>query len=267
MKKRITWLLTILFILTLAACGGTADEAGGGLTEGGPIPDYEDNVLGSGRGWYGDLPKGLRPMVMVGGKLYRWTGLSKEFCFRGEEVYTVGDSSTVLPEGYTVAGELSGITEAVPSEELQLRAGFDATGTVFVSAETPEVVYALMTTDWFENFYIRFVSDELRDNECISYQGRAYRISIGTDICEKVEALPEGCVLAGTLQYIGSDAIPVGDLETNCISDSYSKTLHGREVYTDPADPGVLYVYEHQYWAQGDYPAWRACRLWSEHTE
>lgn len=249
MKKLFAWTLIVLSLLLFVGCGREK------------LPSHDDNPLSSGSGWHGDLPKGIRPMVMVNGKLYRWTGMSKEFLFQGAEVYRIGDSSTVLPEGYTAFGEISGITEEVPSEELQLRAGFEATGTVYVSEQTPEAVYIYMTTDWFSDSYIRFVSDDLHDNECISYLGLQYRFTLDGEI---VKELPEGFASVGTLNYIGADRIPLQDLETNRIADGYSKSLDGREVYADLGDSSVLYVYEHQYWAQGDYPAWRICSLWTE---
>lgn len=249
MKKLLAWTLIVLSLFLFVGCG--REE---------PV-SYDDNPLSSGSGWYGDLPKGIRPMVMVNGKLYRWTGMSKEFLFQGSEVYQMGDAATVLPEGYTAAGEISGITEEVPFEELQLRAGFEATGTVYVNEQTPEAVYVLMTTDWLTDTYIRFVSDDLRDNECITYHGQQYRFALGGEL---VKELPESCALVGTLHYIGADSIPLQDLETNRIADGCSKYLDGREAYAAPDNSGVLYVYEHQYWAQGDYPAWRVCPLWAE---
>ena len=58
------------------------------------------------------LPKGIIPIVLVNGKDYHWKGLAD------------------LPKGYNVIGEISGISEKSPCEELQLMAGFEATGTV-----------------------------------------------------------------------------------------------------------------------------------------
>ena len=254
------WIL-LLVVLGLFGCGYRfVDE-----NPEAKIVEYENNIINSGRGWFGDVPKGLRPMLMVGGKLFRWTGMSKEHHgLENGDVYTVADSSSFLPEGYVSVGEISSITEEVPLEELQLRAAFKATGTVFVNEDIPEVVYALMSTSWFTDYYIRFVSDDLHDNECISYQGKQYRFNIDPYICKKLKELPQGCILIGTLNYIGSDIIPINDLETNCISDSYSKYLDGREVYADPNDLTVIYVYEHQYWAKGDKPAWVTCPLWEE---
>lgn len=249
MKKSFAWMLVLLCVFLLVGCGREK------------LPSHDDNPLSSGSGWHGDLPKGIRPMVMVNGKLYRWTGMSKEALFQGNEVYYMGDVATTLPEGYTAVGEISGITEEVPCEELQLRAGFEATGTVYVSEQTPEALYVLMTTDWFSDSYIRFVSDDLHDNECIAYLGQQYRFSLDGEI---VRELPEGFASVGTLDYIGADSIPLQNLETNRIADGYSNFLGGREVYANPNDPAMLYVYEHQYWAQGDYPAWRMCPLWTE---
>lgn len=264
MKKCILWVALVMCVVGLSGCNNRAGNENVVVPDGGKtVSEYEDNILSSGSGWYGDLPKGLRPMLMVNGKLFRWTGMSKELhILDSGEVFTVADNSTILPDGYEPIGEISGITEEVPTQELQLRAAFKASGTMYTNAETPEVIYVLMTTDWFEDHYIRFVSDDLKDCECIAYLGRQYRINVGTDICERVKELPEGCELVGKLRYIGRDLLPVNDLEVNRPGDSFSKVLDGREVYADPNDSSVIYVYEHYYWSQGDYPAWRVCHLW-----
>ena len=230
----------------------------------GPILDYENNEISSARGWFGDFPNGLRPMMMVNGKLYRCTGKSLKLSIQDSKVYLTGAARNILPDGYTAIGEISGITEEVPSKELQLRAAFEASGTVFTNEQTPEAIYVQMTALSYTDDYIRFVSDDLHDNECISYHGNLYRFLPDYDICELIKELPENCVQIGTLKYIGDDTIPRNDLETNRISDSYSYLIDGREVYADPNDDCLLYVYEHHYWAEGDYPAWRVCKLWSE---
>lgn len=43
--------------------------------------------------------------------------------------------------------------------------------------------------------------------------------------------------------------------------DTYSKALEGREVYLDPNNPEILYLYELCYWAQGEYPAYLPCPI------
>lgn len=267
MKKVIILLTVLLLAFSFAACKGKPVTNVVTETE---INDADEiDAGGPSAGWYGDLPGGFTPVIMVNGKLYTWTGMSKEYIYiEADDGYTdvviVGDTSTVLPNGYSEAGEILSITAETPTENLQLMAGFEASGTVYTSEVTPEAVYVLMTTDWFENYYIRFVSDDLRDGECISYNGSQYRISIGTGISETVEELPDGYVLVGTLKYMGDDYVPSADLETNCVSDSYGHYLDGREVYADPNNNSVIYVYEHHYWAQGDYPAYLACKLWGE---
>ena len=184
------------------------------------------------------------------------------FLYPGFPVSASDDGLTYLPEGYHPCGDISGITQETPVDDLQLQAGFEASGTVFVSEDHPAVVYVLMTTDWFESFYVRFVSDALGENELLSWQGRMYRLSINSDVCKPLETLPEGCELIGNLHFVGNDSIPTGDLETNNSWDTYGNFFEGREVYAIPGDDSTLYVYEHHYWREGDYPAWRECHLW-----
>ncbi|MBQ8831396.1 MAG: hypothetical protein IJ017_07330 [Oscillospiraceae bacterium] len=252
MKKLIILLTVLVLVFSLAACGNKAADTGS--TEEGAYTDG------------GTMPGGFAPVIMVNGKLYTWTRLAVNRDFldygNGTEVFYSGDGNTFLPEGYIEAGKISEITAETPTEDMQLMAGFEASGTVYTSEITPEVVYVLMTTDWFDSKYVRFASDDLCGGECIFYNGNLYRISIGTGISPTVEELPEECVVIGTLKYIGDDAVPAADLETNCVSDTYGKYIDGREVYADPNDNSVIYVYEHQYWAQGDYPAYLACNLW-----
>ena len=277
MKKLIASVLILVCVLVLVGCDNNTELTPESRENNreiilesdteeccGPILDYENNEISSARGWFGDFPNGLRPMMMVNGKLYRCTGKSLKLSIQDSKVYLTGAARNILPDGYTAIGEISGITEEVPSEELQLRAAFEASGTVFTNDQTPEAIYVQMTALSYTDDYIRFVSDDLHDNECISYHGKLYRFLPDYDICELIKELPENCVQIGTLKYIGDDTIPRNDLETNRISDSYSYLIDGREVYADPNDDCLLYVYEHHYWAEGDYPAWRVCKLWSE---
>ncbi len=271
MKKLLTLLLVLLCIFTVSSCrkNPEIDVAPSPNVPDSPrsdIPAYENNELSSGRGWFGDLPNGLRPILMVNGKLYRWTGLSQKYHSSPDgTIYTMGDASSFIPDGYYEIGKISSITEDVPSEEMQLRAAFEASGTVFANTNTPEVVYVQMTTAWLDNAYIRFVSDDLLDNECIFYGGQQYRYRPGSyDICPRITELPEGSRLLGTLTYIGTDTIPDNDLETNRISGSFGYPTDGKEVYSDPNDSNIIYVYEHYYWSKGDYPAWRVCKSPSE---
>lgn len=194
---------------------------------------------------------------MVDGTLYRWTRLN------GASVPLETENGvilpTYLPRGYEFIGELGPVTEEPPSEDLQMQAGFSASGVVFQNPERPWVVYVHITTDWLTDSYIRFESDALA-NHLIFWDGRLLRFPHGCGI--PLEELPEGCVSIGTLQYVGDDVLPENDLECNGMEDNYGKTLTGREVFRDPSDPDVLYVFETQYWREGSYPAWEACRPW-----
>ena len=215
------------------------------------------------------LPKGITPVLRVGDTLYEWAGMSVELFLDDSGSYcSMGNGATYLPEGFHEYGEISGVTVEEPTEDLQLQAGFEASGTVFVSEEYPAVVYALLRTDWFpeEGSYIRFVSDALGDNELVSWQGRTYRFSYYYYASPVLEALPEGCELIGHLHYVGADSIPAGDLETNRRGDDYARPLEGRKVYAVPGDDSALYVYEPRYWQEDGgsawHPFWRVCHLW-----
>lgn len=225
-------------------------------------PDADPGMCGPA---CGPVPGGITPELRVGGTLYQYAGMSARlFLDPGGSYSLMGDGSTYLPEGYEPCGRISGITMEEPVEDFQLRAGFEAGGTVFASGEHPAVVYVLLCAEWTaeQGSYVRFVSDELGDNELLSWQGQMYRFSSDYEACELLEELPAGCELAGTLRFVGKDSVPAGDLETNRRGDNYAKPTDGREVYVLPGDSSVLYVYEHHYWAGGDYPAWRACHLW-----
>lgn len=265
-KKISEWKRELVAGLCLIALAGAGVWLWMGRLDGPITPDLPpDNYAAPGAAGASRLPGGITPVLRVGGTLYEWTGLAQRvFLDDGGSYSIMGTSDTYLPEGYESCGEITAVSTEEPMEDLQLQAGFEATGTVFVSEEYPAVVYVLMTTDWFENMFVRFASDELGNNELLSWQGRTYRLSIGTGASEVVEELPEGCELVGTLHFVGDDSIPAGDLETNCRSDSYGKPVEGREVYAVPGDDSVLYVYERQYWREGDYPAWLACHLWEQ---
>lgn len=234
--------------------------------QGGPVLGMDESDTGDeidGAAGCATLPGGITPMLRVDDTLYQWTGLSvRHFLDPGGSFYSSGDGVTYLPEGYQPCGDISGVTQETPTEDLQLQAGFEASGTVFVSEDRPAVIYVLMTTDWFEDSYVRFTSDALGKNELLSWQGRTYRLSIDFDVCKPLEELPEGCELIGNLHFVGNDSIPTGDLETNNMSDVHGKPFEGREVYAIPGGNSTLYVYEHHYWREGDYPTWRECHLW-----
>ncbi len=241
----------LLLLCILAGCGSSpshSDTASFGA-------DHGTSILG-----------GILPAVRIGGTDYTYTGLAFPIHgadVSGGEVYVNAAGSTELPDGYTEAGDISSVTQDALSEERQLRVGYDATGTIYTSQATPEVVYVLIRSDAFDAFdaaYFRFVS-AARTKDSIYYQGNRYFAGFGA--LSAVKELPAGCQQIGTLHFIGIDGIPTQDLETNCPGDSYSQALEGRAVYFDPNNPDYLYIYERHYWAQGDYPAYVPCPLLS----
>lgn len=203
------------------------------------------------------LPGGIDPVLLVDGKRYLWHGVNNGgMVIQADEE---GRLTSYLPEGCEALGALGEITEDPPEEDLQMQAGFPASGDVYADPEKPLVAYVLMTTDWFKETYIRFESEELGDN-LIAWDGRLFQIPIGYN--QFVEELPEGCVSIGKLKFVPPDTLPENDLECNGMGDSFGHTLTGREVLQDPVDPDTLYVFETRYWREGSYPAWEVCRPW-----
>ena len=248
MKLR-RFLLPLLLLGMLVGCGSQ--------------PSDSDAVSSAADGAT-SFPGGILPTILIGQSTYTCTGLAFPLYGTdapGGEVYVNAAGATELPDGYTEAGTISSVTQNTLSEEFQLRAGFDATGTIYTSQTTPEVVYVLLSSNAFDAFdeaYFRFVSDA-RAKDSIFYQGNLYLADFGD--CSSLKELPTGCQQIGTLHFIGIDGIPTRDLETNHPGDTYSKALEGREVYFDPNNPEILYLYALCYWAQGEYPAYLPCPI------
>ena len=205
----------------------------------------------------------VTPQILVGDTIYYWAEMSykkENEGVPGKRISTVGDS-TYLPEGFTEYGTFASTIQESPQEELQIQADFPASGTVYRNPDAPEVVYILMTTDWFQDSYVRFASRDLFDGDRIAWNGTQYCAPFRKGIDTPLEALPEGAVSIGTLHFIGQDYIPQKDLETNCISDDIGMSLEGREVFADPKDSDYIYVYKSHLGSSGGY--WK-CPVWRE---
>lgn len=232
MKRLFIFPLALALCLgILSACGETAEET---------VPAGNDIPASANCGSF-DHKGGATPALLVDGTLYYWERMVQ------------------LPYGYEEAGPLGAVSPDPPEENFEMQADFSASGTVYTDPERPLVVIVLMTTDRFTDLYIRFESDGLTDH-LIRWDGRLFRFPLGSGV--SVKELPEGCVSIGTLTYVGDDILPSADLECNAVFDSHGEYLGGREVFQDPADPDVLYVFETQYWREGSYPAWKICRPW-----
>lgn len=245
MKKGI--LTFIMLSLFLALCFGCSNQS-------------QDSCQ------WGEFPGGIEPVLMVNGKLYQWNRLNA-LGLTAQDENGVVVSGTYLPEEFQEAGEITSVTEETPTQDFQIQAGFPVTGTIYTDPEAPLVVYACINTDWLKDCYIRFVNEAYQPS-LIRLGGKLYWFDAVGDgaVCasESLEELPKGCVSAGTIQGIVWDQYPEHELEINDAQDTYGKSLWGREVFRDPENERVIYLYEEHYWREGSYPMWRACHLWEE---
>lgn len=101
----------------------------------------------------------MTPVLLVNGERFYWTESSTP---SSEAVEVLADGTyrygTELPQGYTLLGEISSVSEDSPQNELQLQASFPASGTVYVNAAEPDSIYVNISTDWLTDSYVRFDS-------------------------------------------------------------------------------------------------------------
>lgn len=193
-----------------------------------------------------DLPGDTTPTIVYNNKLYYWSGLE------------------VVPNSFERVANAEAAPDKPQTAEIQIEAEFDAEGEVYANPEYPEVIYVEMSTDWFANKTVRFVTKELGDCERIAYQGRQYRMKYGTGE-DQIETLPEESELIGTLHFIGRDSVPQNDLETNIPNDVHSMdSMEGREVFACPADKSKIYVTIYDYYRGGMEIMYQACYLWED---
>lgn len=206
----------------------------------------------------------VTPQILVDDTVYYWHGMSLEHTggdIPGRRASASSDGSTYLPAGFTEYGSFLATIDTPPTENLQMQADFSAFGTVYRNPDVPEVVYIRMTTDWFQDSYIRFASRNIFDGDRIAWNGQQYCAPFRKGTDTPLEALPEGVVSIGTLHFIGQDYMPEKDLETNCISDDIGMSLEGREVFADPEDSDYIYVCKSRSDSSGGY---YQCPVWKE---
>ena len=204
------------------------------------------------------------PQILIEDTLYYWSEISREYTGAdtpGTRVSASAESGSSLPEGFSEYGAFLATVAETPAAQLQMQADFAAFGTVYRNPQTPEVVYIRMTTDWFENQYVRFASRRIFDGDRIAWKGNQYCAPFRKGTDAPLEALPEGAVSVGVLDFIGQDHLPQEDLQTNCISDDIGMSLEGREVFADPNDPEHIYVYSSHLSSGGGY---YKCPVWTE---
>ena len=211
-------------------------------------PDSNGSALGT-----------ITPQILIGDTVYYWAGTIQEQT--GTQTDANGNS---LPEGFHEYGGFLATVDTPPTEDLQMQAEFSAFGTVYRNPDTPEVIYILMTTDWFKDTYVRFASRNIFDGDRIAWKGTQYCVPFRKGIGTPLETLPENAVSIGTLHYIGQDDMPQNDLETNGTGDNHAHSLEGREVFSVPGDSDVIYVYATEYDSDGSYGVYWECPVWEE---
>ena len=203
--------------------------------------------------------------LMMNGQLYQYVGIGRYEPLAGSErvVYVTSPSTAYLPEGYTEYGPAVKV-EHRPEKDGEV-AGWS--GTIYVSAETPEAVY-LYTEVHSSAYhtstphYVRFVSEALYEgHDLIRWSGADYRVSREDQV---VDALPDGCVELGGLTFIGRDALPAEDLQTNLSAYDGGLPVDGWSVYADAADPQHLYVQVTVWGDGGERQAYHVCGLVEE---
>lgn len=229
-------------------------------TDAGPYqpPQCPDNC--------GMLPGGFNPVLRFNGTCYHWAGLNQSSYDGYVDENGRTHAHTYLPAGFEAVGDftvISHLSEEEP-EELELKAGFDAAGTVYANPEKPAAVYVRMETEWFAEAYVRFTADYY-ESCLICFEGQLYWFSFGPE-SPHLDELPEGAVSVGNLHVVDRDLMPSGQLEINFSTDSYGNPLEGREVFRTPMNSHAIYVYEKQFWRGGSDDAWVTCLRWEGPT-
>lgn len=204
----------------------------------------------------GTYPGDFQPVLRVNDCLYSWAGYSYDYVVaEGSDSVSVAAGETILPQGYAEFGKITDVTEDAPAD-MELRADFSGTGTIFTNPDQPEAVYVLLKSSVLQkDRYVRFVTPVL-ETPTLSYRGSLYAIG---DLEDLKKELPEGYSSIGSLTYIGKDLIPEEDFETNCFTDCYSKTLDGRQVYGSEGNTATLYLAQTKYSALGDSQCYIPC--------
>ena len=144
-------------------------------------------------------------------------------------------------ENWIELGPLAGATAEETAEDLWLHADIGAvSGTVYAAAaENPEVLYARMMTEWFEEErWVRFVGDSRLVTPVVFYDGQLYDFKAGSFPPDNaILTLPAKYEAVGTTFLTDDpDALPSEELEVN-FSDYANCT-----VYAHPRDRDTIYV-------------------------
>lgn len=185
----------------------------------------------SGADTSGDGPVGCAPFPgEISPPLLYWQGTAYVWDSSVEELPATGQ--------WTHLGPLAGATAEETSEDLWLYADIgQVSGTVYADPEEhPGVLYVLLTTEWFEEGWVRFVSDIRLRNPVFLYGGQLYYLRHPAG--NAVMRLPAGYEPVGTLASASDpDRLPVQELQGNL-----AWGYEGCALYVKPGYDGTVYV-------------------------
>lgn len=235
-----------------AAPMGTEPPAAGDT-----LPADRDALPGPSASGGEDLPAGCplfpgeisQPLLYWQGTAYAWDRVGAPGRPAGEPPETIGQ--------WTELGPLAGVTAEETSEDLWLYADIGpVSGTVYADPEDhPGVLYVLMTTEWFEEEWVRFVADERLLMPVFFYGGQLYYLD--DPVRSAIMRLPAGYEPVGTLFYTSDfDRLPDQELAI-----SLCHTYPGGTLYAKPGYEGTVYVKYQHVWSGGSYPLYAPATL------
>lgn len=200
-----------------------------------------------------DSPVGCAPFPgEISQPLLYWQGTAYVWDSSVEELPATGQ--------WTQLGPLAGVTAEETSEDLWLYADIgQVSGTVYADPkEHPGVLYVLMTTEWFEEGWVRFVADKRLLTPAFFYGGQLYYLDPRQYPAHNaVMTLPAGYKPVGTLVPASDpDRLPDRELEVN-----WEFGYGGHTLYAKPGYDGTLYVECQRVWSGGSYPLYAPATL------
>ena len=170
------------------------------------------------------LPGEIHPTLWYQGRAFTWAHMASE-----------GD---LWEDGWNTLGTLKGpTTDENMQEDLWLYTDIEAEGTVYGNEKYPDVLYVQMTTDWFENKWVRFAIPEL-GQPIVCWDGRLYCAAAHSypDV-KGLRELPEGCIEVGRTHKSDSDIVPTA-------AGGCNMWYLGCPIWMDPTHPEIIYLQE-----------------------
>lgn len=210
------------------------------------------------------MPKGIALELCVNSKRFITSGIAHPLVVVGNQYGFSNTHYGILPQGYEYYGTVSSVTEREPLEELQMMAGGDVRGEVYVNKDYPGVVYAMLYPSWIEDsepFCYRFVCDEMHDNRCICFGGSRYLFYVDPSDDMITECPRDDISLRGNLIFVGRDCIPQADLETNLTNGTMkSGNVLSWELYSDSKDDSIIWLKRETKGLDGMKENWVECK-------